>query len=77
MNHVETAEKLILRANYLAKEFQLSSFAMKLISTDEEEDSFPIQESEVDSRIRGYVYEGFGVSVDVENLVIVITAKDA
>ena len=77
MNHVEKADSLILRSKYLAKEFMLSDYALRTISVDDEEAVFPIQESEVESRIRGYVYEGFGVSVDVNNLVITITARDA
>lgn len=76
MNHAEVADSVILRAQYLAKEFQIVDFAVCEVSVDGEEARITISQSEIEGRIRGYVYQGYDVAVEIEKLVVTVTAKD-
>ena len=76
MGHTKIAEDLIVRAQYLSTELLISDFQVKCIIDKDEEDYLSIEKDEVESRIRGYVFEGYVVSVDVLDHKVTIIAKD-
>ena len=76
MDHIKIAEDLIVRAQYLSSELLISDFQVKCIIDENEGDYISIEKDEVESRIRGYVFEGYVVSVDVFDHKVTIIAKD-
>lgn len=74
--HLALADTLCRRATQLREQFKPTSFSLKTIYANVQEEIIPLEESEVEDRIRGYIYEGYAVTVDIEDSSLVITAKD-
>jgi len=77
MDHAKVAGDLILRAQYLSSEFVISEFQVKLIIDGDDESFISFPKNELESRIRGYIYEGFSVSVDILDHKVTVEVVDS
>ena len=77
MNHIAKADSLFGDAKRLADQIENPTFQLTLfLDGTEPADSLRLSEQEIEGRIRGYVYEGFEVSITKDGSTVELVVRE-